>query len=71
MGHSDSSGSIEGNITVSKQRAEAVRQLLVKDYGIAASRLGAEGIGPLAPRAPHGPEESVSLNRRVEALPLP
>ena len=71
IGHSDISGSLAGNITVSKQRAEALRQSLIKDYGIAAARLSAEGIGPLSPRAPHGAEESIALNRRIEALALP
>lgn len=70
VGHTDISGSLAGNIAVSKQRAEALRQELISKYGIAAARLTAEGVGPLAPRAAHT-AEGASLNRRVEVVPLP
>lgn len=70
VGHSDISGTLAGNIAVSKQRAEALRQELIHNHGIAAARLSAEGVGPLSPRAPHT-AEGAQLNRRIEALPLP
>lgn len=71
VGHSDISGSIAGNITVSAQRAEAVRQWLITQGGIASARLTAQGVGPLSPRAPHNDPANAMENRRVEALALP
>ncbi|WP_158965276.1 OmpA family protein [Chachezhania sediminis] len=68
VGHTDTSGSLIANQTVSRKRAEAVRQRLIDTYDIPAGQLTAEGVGYLAPRAsnlaPGGPE----TNRRVEAV---
>lgn len=68
VGHSDMSGGIEGNITVSRRRAESVRAALINDHGIAAERLEAYGVGFLAPRASNETEEGAQKNRRVEAV---
>ena len=68
VGHSDAVGGLEGNIAISKQRAEAVRQRLISKYGIQKSRITAEGIAFLSPRASNQTPEGREQNRRVEAV---
>ena len=69
VGHTDLSGSLQANITLSKRRAEAVREALISRYKITPSRLEAEGAGPLAPRSENQSEAGRQKNRRVEAIP--
>lgn len=57
-GHADPRGTSEGNLALSQQRAESVRQYLVAHHGIAAERLKAEGRG-----------DRDLLNREVPAAP--
>lgn len=68
VGHTDMKGAYDYNMTLSKQRAEAVVNELVKKYGIAASRLTAAGAGPLAPVSTNQTEDGRKLNRRVELV---
>lgn len=68
VGHTDSVGALAGNINLSRQRAQAVRRRLIEDYGITPERVGAEGMGYLAPRASNLTEEGRTLNRRVEVI---
>jgi outer membrane protein OmpA-like peptidoglycan-associated protein len=68
VGHTDSVGGIESNMKLSQGRANAVVQALVGKYGIAATRLKAYGVGPLAPIAPNDTEEGRAKNRRVELV---
>lgn len=68
VGHTDGTGSFEYNLGLSKQRAEAVVNALAKDYGIAASRLSAHGVGPLAPEKTNQNEGGREENRRVEMV---
>lgn len=70
VGHTDASGPLEGNITLSRQRAEAVRRVLTETYGIDPARIEAQGVGYLAPIANNLTEEGRRLNRRVEAMVL-
>ncbi len=70
VGHSDAVGGLEGNIAISKQRAEAVRQRLISKYGIQKSRITAQGIAFLSPRASNQTPEGREQNRRVEAVVL-
>lgn len=70
VGHTDATGALEANIALSKRRAETVRDRLVNDYGVAADRVAAEGMGYLAPVASNLTPEGRELNRRVEALLL-
>lgn len=70
VGHTDASGGLEANIALSRKRAEAVRQELTRRFNIPANRLEAQGVGPLAPRAPHHSDKDRALNRRVEAVLL-
>lgn len=67
VGHTDASGALAGNITLSKARAQAVRKALVA-LGAEAGRIEAEGVGYLAPRASNLTEEGRTRNRRVEVM---
>lgn len=64
-GHTDSQGDAELNRTLSQQRAEAVRDYLVKK-GVDASRLGAKGFGAEKPVGSNETEDGREANRRVE-----
>ena len=44
-GYASPEGSKEVNDRIAKQRAESVKNVLIKKYKIAASRLEAEGLG--------------------------
>ncbi|SDD69705.1 OmpA family protein [Ruegeria marina] len=70
VGHTDNVGSLESNIDLSRRRAEAVRDRLVEQYGIAPDRLQAQGAGYLAPIASNLTPEGRDANRRVEAVLL-
>ncbi|HEY0212618.1 MAG TPA: OmpA family protein [Paenirhodobacter sp.] len=71
VGHTDSIGTLDANIAVSRKRAEAVLARLVAAYGLRAEQLRAEGAGWLAPRATNLTTEGQDRNRRVEAVLLP
>ncbi|MFN3845176.1 MAG: OmpA family protein, partial [Paracoccaceae bacterium] len=62
------SGGLEGNIALSRKRAEAVRQYLIKEHGIPAKQLEAQGVGYLAPRASNQTDDGREKNRRVEVM---
>jgi outer membrane protein OmpA-like peptidoglycan-associated protein len=66
-GFTDSSGSDAHNLTLSGQRADAVRSALV-DRGIDASRLETHGYGEANPVASNDHAQGRQLNRRVEII---
>jgi len=68
VGHTDSSGSLDGNIALSKRRAGSVLERLVADYGVGRNQLDAQGMGYLAPVASNLTEDGRTANRRVEAI---
>lgn len=65
QGHTDSTGSVEGNNRLSQARAEAVKQYLISQ-GVAAERLQAKGYGSSVPVAENTTKEGRLKNRRVE-----
>lgn len=67
-GFTDSIGSEAYNLGLSKRRAEAVRDVLVKK-GIAAERLTTKGFGKANPIADNATAEGRAKNRRVEMVP--
>ena len=69
VGHTDSVGSFDSNLALSKRRADAVAAALVKDYGIAANRMVGNGVASLAPVASNSSDEGKAKNRRVELVP--
>ena len=68
VGHTDSSGSLDGNIRLSKRRAGSVLERLVSNYGVPRRQLDAQGMGYLAPAATNLTEEGRETNRRVEVI---
>jgi outer membrane protein OmpA-like peptidoglycan-associated protein len=68
VGHTDSVGRFDSNMSLSMSRAEAVVRVLAKQYGIEASRLKAHGVGPLVPASTNRSEDGRALNRRVELV---
>ena len=66
-GHTDSSGPDAVNLTLSKARAEAVRQGLIA-RGVAPERLTTEGLGETRPIADNTTAPGRLKNRRVEVL---
>jgi len=66
-GHTDASGSVEFNNTLSQARAEAVVAHIVNS-GVDASRFTAKGYGPSKPIADNGTAEGRAKNRRVEFI---
>jgi outer membrane protein OmpA-like peptidoglycan-associated protein len=65
-GHTDSIGSSDHNLQLSKQRAEAVRQALIAQHGIASNRLRATGVGASQPKESNDSLQGRAMNRRVE-----
>ena len=66
-GHTDSAGAEAYNQNLSQRRAEAVRDLLINEYGIARGRLGAVGYGESRPVASNNTVAGRAENRRVMA----
>jgi OmpA-OmpF porin, OOP family len=64
-GHTDNSGAAAHNLTLSQQRAIAVKDQLTK-MGVDASRLTTKGFGDTKPIADNGTIEGKANNRRVE-----
>ena len=64
-GHTDSAGSDVYNQGLSQRRVEAVKQILVSDYGISANRVSAIGYGESRPIADNATAEGRARNRRV------
>jgi OmpA-OmpF porin, OOP family len=64
-GHTDSVGTDAYNQKLSRRRADAVRQYLVK-HGIPANRITAEGFGESRPVASNDTGDGRAQNRRVE-----
>ena len=68
-GHTDSEGSDISNLTLSQERAEAVRAYLIKK-GISANRMKAKGYGETKPIAENDSAAGRALNRRTEIIVL-
>lgn len=65
IGHTDTDGSNELNAKLSQQRAESVRQLLVRS-GVPSEYIQTYGMGEAQPVASNSSAEGKQLNRRVE-----
>jgi len=68
VGHTDNVGSFDANLLLSRQRAEAVRDALVQQYQVPASRLTPYGVANVSPVASNAAESGRSKNRRVEMV---
>jgi OOP family OmpA-OmpF porin len=65
-GHTDAKGGVDFNQKLSERRAEAVRNYLIAQSGIAAERLTAKGYGKSQLLDPDHAEDGV--NRRVQVI---
>ena len=68
VGHTDSQGPYAYNLDLSRRRAEAIAEELVKNYRIGARRLRTAGVAHLAPVGSNASEAGRALNRRVELV---
>jgi outer membrane protein OmpA-like peptidoglycan-associated protein len=66
VGHTDSIGTPEDNLDLSRRRAERVKEALAGEHGIAAARLDAEGRGESQPLDDNGTPDGRARNRRVD-----
>lgn len=68
QGHTDARGSDSYNQKLSQARADAVAQVLVEQYGIAADRVASKGYGESQPVADNTTAEGRAKNRRTVAV---
>jgi len=66
-GHTDSRGSEQTNLMLSKARADAVGSYLIS-RGIPSERVSTQGLGPSRPVADNNTAEGRANNRRVEII---
>jgi len=67
-GHTDSIGTDQANLDLSRRRAASVKSALTSRYRIAASRLTTEGYGESRPKDTNDTLEGRARNRRVELV---
>jgi OOP family OmpA-OmpF porin len=67
-GHTDSVGSTAYNQSLSQDRADAVKRVLVRHFQIDPARIRTIGMGESQPIADNESEEGRARNRRVEAI---
>lgn len=70
VGHTDNVGDFDFNLQLSQRRAEAVVRALVREQGVAVSRLRSHGVSFAAPVATNDDEEGRAKNRRVELVQI-
>jgi outer membrane protein OmpA-like peptidoglycan-associated protein len=66
-GHTDNVGDANANRGISQDRADAVKEVLVK-AGVPADRISTEGHGSEKPIAPNDTAENRAKNRRIELV---
>ena len=68
VGHTDDTGSLESNLSLSEARAAAVKTALISEHAVDGGRLETRGVGPLSPVSNNTGEAGRALNRRVEIV---
>ncbi|MEM9762397.1 MAG: OmpA family protein [Pseudomonadota bacterium] len=68
VGHTDTTGDFNYNVGLSERRAEAMRGRVIESQNIAADRVVAVGVGPVAPAATNATDAGRAENRRVEVV---
>lgn len=66
IGNTDDSGDAKANLALSRKRAEAVRNYLVKNCNIEAKKLQVAAHGHTHPIVPNSTEQNRKINNRVE-----
>ena len=69
-GYTDNIGSKEYNLKLSKKRAEAIKNVLVKIYHINPKRIITKGYGEKYPLVPNTTSTNRALNRRAEIIDI-
>ncbi len=67
-GYTDDIGSKTYNLKLSKKRAEAIKDILVKKYHINPKRIIVKGFGEAYPLVPNTTSTNRAINRRVEII---
>ena len=70
IGHTDSDGSEDSNDTLSRKRAEAVKQAMYKMYGITNTRMQTDGMGERHPIVLNDTPQGKAQNRRVDFIKM-
>ncbi|WP_299366549.1 OmpA family protein [Winogradskyella sp.] len=70
IGHTDSDGSDDANLKLSKARAEAVKSALINIYKISKDRLTTDGKGASQPVGDNNTADGKAQNRRVEFIKI-
>ncbi len=70
VGHTDSDGTPSGNLDLSKRRATAIKNTLIKEFAVDGVRLETDGKGQSDPASPNSSSEGKANNRRVEFIKL-
>jgi outer membrane protein OmpA-like peptidoglycan-associated protein len=70
IGHTSSDGDDAANMELSKKRAAAVKELMIKEHGLDESRIVSEGKGETQPVGDNKTKEGKAQNRRVEFVRL-
>ena len=68
VGHTDATGTRQGNLELSKRRAAAVRDALVTTFNVPAAQLVSIGLGEEQLQDPANP--AAAVNRRVQLINL-
>jgi outer membrane protein OmpA-like peptidoglycan-associated protein len=69
QGHTDNTGEAAYNLRLSQERADAVREALIR-LGVSSDRLSAKGFGPQKPLVPNTNDANKARNRRVQLIIL-
>lgn len=70
VGHTDNQGSLESNMKLSIDRANAVVKELVTKFGVSSAQMIPKGVASLSPVSTNDTEEGRKMNRRVELVKL-
>ena len=69
-GHTDSVGGESYNMELSRERARALRDFMVRNHGIRADRFDLVGYGETRPAVPNDSPENRALNRRAITITI-
>lgn len=70
IGHTDSDGDEKLNLELSKKRALAVKNSLIKDFSVNENRMETDGKGESQPVVPNDTPANKAQNRRVEFIKI-